>query len=87
MELDLLRLFGLHVHSSTHWLRPRIPPSPRIWVHIRRALLVSQDRRHLFVTPPPPCLILFMQLVFGLLDLTVLEAASVAQYPGLERKH
>ncbi len=29
MELDLQSLFGLHVHSSTHWLRPRnSPPSP-----------------------------------------------------------
>ncbi len=26
MELDLLQiLFGLHLHSSTHWLRPRKP--------------------------------------------------------------
>ncbi len=36
MELELQSLFGLHVHSCTHWLRPwlrpRIPPplSPRI---------------------------------------------------------
>jgi hypothetical protein len=30
MELDLLSLFGLHVHSCTHRLRPRIPP-PRIY--------------------------------------------------------
>ncbi len=31
MELDL------HVHSCTHWLRPRNPPPPipRIWAHIR----------------------------------------------------
>ncbi len=38
MELDLQSLFGLHVHSCTHWLRPRNspPPSPRIWAHIRR---------------------------------------------------
>ncbi len=28
--LDLQSLFGLHVHSSTHWLRPRQPPPPRI---------------------------------------------------------
>jgi hypothetical protein len=35
MELDLQLLFGLHVHSCTHWLRPRKPPSPRIWAHIR----------------------------------------------------
>jgi hypothetical protein len=27
------------------------PPPPRIWAHIRGALLVSQDRRHLLVTP------------------------------------
>ncbi len=26
MELDLQSLFGLHVHSSTHWLRPRNSP-------------------------------------------------------------
>ncbi len=39
MELDLQSLFGLHVTSSAFWTR------------ITRALLVSQDRRHLFVTP------------------------------------
>ncbi len=33
MELDLQSLFGLHVHSCTHRLRPRIPP-PRIWARI-----------------------------------------------------
>jgi hypothetical protein len=26
-------------------------PTPRIWAHIRGALFVSSDRRHLFVTP------------------------------------
>ncbi len=35
MELDLQSLFGLHMHSCTHWLRPRNPPSARIWAHIR----------------------------------------------------
>ncbi len=30
---------------------PATPPSPRIWTRIMRALLVSKDRRHLFVTP------------------------------------
>jgi hypothetical protein len=37
MELDLQSLFGLHVHSCTHWLRHRNPPPPfpRIWTHIR----------------------------------------------------
>ncbi len=29
MELDLQSLFGLHVHSCIHWLRPRnLPPPP-----------------------------------------------------------
>jgi hypothetical protein len=29
MMLDIQRLFGLHVHNCTHWLRPRnIPPPP-----------------------------------------------------------
>jgi hypothetical protein len=28
MELDLQSLFGLHVHSCTHWLRPRYAPLP-----------------------------------------------------------
>ncbi len=28
MELDLQSLFGPHVHSCTHWLRPRNPPPP-----------------------------------------------------------
>ncbi len=41
---------GSCVHC-THWLRLlNSPPPPRIWAHIRiRALLVSLDRRHLFV--------------------------------------
>jgi hypothetical protein len=43
-------LFWLHVHSCTHWLRPRNPPPPHLGSYTR-ALLVSQDRRHLFVTP------------------------------------
>jgi hypothetical protein len=28
MALDPQILFGLHVHSCTHWLRPRNPPPP-----------------------------------------------------------
>jgi hypothetical protein len=37
IELDLLSLFGLHVHSCTHWLKPRkTPPPPHlIWAHLR----------------------------------------------------
>jgi hypothetical protein len=59
-ELDLQSLSGLYVHSCTHWLRPY----PRIWAHTycmyTRALLVSLDKRHLFVTPwvsPSPSLL------------------------------
>jgi hypothetical protein len=42
------------VYSCTHWLRPRdtpqLPPSPHLG-SCTRALLISRDRRHLFVTP------------------------------------
>ncbi len=57
MELDLqsiLYLGSCVPYSCTHWLRPRNspspPPSPRILRSYTRAHLVSQDRRHLFVT-------------------------------------
>jgi hypothetical protein len=35
MELDRQSLFGLHVHSCTHWLKPPTPLTPHIWAHIR----------------------------------------------------
>jgi hypothetical protein len=42
MELDLQSLFGLHVHSCTHWLRLRnSPPPPHLGLYTR-VLLVSQ---------------------------------------------
>ncbi len=51
MELDLQSLFGLHVHSCTcTYLQPI---GNHLLPHLgsyTRALLVSQDRRHLFVT-------------------------------------
>ncbi len=51
MELDLQSFVGLHVYICIHWLRPRtLPPPPHLGSYTR-ALLVSQDRRHLFVTP------------------------------------
>jgi hypothetical protein len=32
---DLQSLFGLHVHSCSHWVRPRNPPPPpRIWAPV-----------------------------------------------------
>ncbi len=53
MELDLQSLFGLHVHSSTHWLRdPTTTPHSPHFGSYKRVLLVGQDRQHLFVTPP-----------------------------------
>jgi hypothetical protein len=48
-ELDLQSLLGLHVHSCTHWLRPRNTIPPHLGSYTR-ALLVRQGRRHLFVT-------------------------------------
>jgi hypothetical protein len=51
MELDLQSFFGLHVHSLyTHCGDPATPSPPHLGLYTR-ALLVSQDRRHLFVTP------------------------------------
>ncbi len=51
MKLGLQSLIGLHVHSCT---QPRNPPPPQYLGSYTRALLVSQDRRHLVVTPPGP---------------------------------
>ncbi len=58
MEVDLQSLFGIHVTwcSQLYSLAeapcgPQLPPSPCIWTRNTRALLVSKDRRHLFVTP------------------------------------
>ncbi len=43
MELDLQILFGFHVYSFTHWLRPRKPPLPPPHLgSYARALLVSK---------------------------------------------
>ncbi len=53
MELDLQSLFGLHVRRYTYLLRTRIPPPP-FSLHLgsyMRTLLISQDRRHLYVAP------------------------------------
>ncbi len=54
MEVDLQSLFGLYVTWCAQLYSlaetPQFPP-PRTWTRITRALLVSQDRRHLFVTP------------------------------------
>jgi hypothetical protein len=53
MELDLHSFcLGSCVHSCTYWLRPRNSPLlPPQWGSYTRALLGSQDRRLLFVTP------------------------------------
>jgi hypothetical protein len=55
MELDLQSLFGLHVHSFAVLIAAEAPqPPPPHLGSYRRALLVGQDRRHLFVTPCIP---------------------------------
>jgi hypothetical protein len=53
MELDLQSLFELLCRA--HWLSPATPPPPYLGSY-RRSLLVSQDRRHLFVSP---CFLVF----------------------------
>jgi hypothetical protein len=49
MELDPQSLFGLHIYCAQLFslAEPATTPFTRVWGH---ALLVSQDRRHLFVT-------------------------------------
>ncbi len=44
MKLDLQSLFRLHVHSCSHWLLILAP------IRGRYVSMVSQERRHLFVT-------------------------------------
>jgi hypothetical protein len=47
-----LKFIWVPVYSCTHWLRRRNPPPPPQHLgSYTRALLVSQDRRHLFVKP------------------------------------
>jgi hypothetical protein len=56
MELDLQSLFGLHVHSCTHWLRPRNPPLQHSGSY-KRALLISQiDDISMWLPVLPHCL-------------------------------
>ncbi len=50
MELDLSSLFGLY-SSCTAEAPSAPPPHPPHLGSYTRTLLVSQDRRHLFVTP------------------------------------
>jgi hypothetical protein len=51
MELDLQSLFGLHVYSCTDWLRHLNFLPPPTLDSYTRALLVSQNSRHLFENP------------------------------------
>jgi hypothetical protein len=54
MKLDLQKFTWATVYSCTHWLRPHNPPPPPQHLgSYTRALLVRQDRRHIFVTPWP----------------------------------
>ncbi len=53
MELDLQIFLGSMCPAVLIGWDPATSPPPRIWVHKRRRYwsMVSQDRRHLFVTP------------------------------------
>jgi hypothetical protein len=52
MELDLQSLFGLQVHSCTHWLRHRNPPPPpAIWYLKRGRYWLAKIDDISFVTP------------------------------------
>ncbi len=53
MELDLQSFFGLHVRAQLYSLAEALQFStlPPHLGSYTRALLVSQDRRHLIVTP------------------------------------
>jgi hypothetical protein len=81
MELDLQSLFGLYVYSCSYWLRPPQPPPP-LPTHLgsyTRMLLVSRDRRHLFVTPwLVPCTVCPCTPGFCVLSLLVLEFNGLA---------
>ncbi len=52
MELDLKSLFVLHACAHLYSMAetPQSPPPPHLGSYTR-ALLVSQDRRHLYVAP------------------------------------
>ncbi len=51
MELDLQSLFVLHVYTADVHIGWDPPPLPPHLGSYTRALVVSQDRRHLLVTP------------------------------------
>ncbi len=53
MELDPQRFIWAPVYSCTHWLRDPATPSPSPAFGLMYEVAVSQDRRHLFVTPCP----------------------------------
>jgi hypothetical protein len=69
MEVDLQSLFGLHVRTQLYSLAltPQPPPPPPlIWAHIRGRYwsLVSQDRRHLFVSFVAPWIMFFSYFIY-----------------------
>ena len=54
MEVDLQNLFRLlcvQLYSLAENPQPPLPPVPPHWGSYTRALLVSKDRGHVFVTP------------------------------------
>jgi hypothetical protein len=52
MELDLHKvLLGSCVQLYSLAETPQLPPTPRIWAHLRGLYWSAKERRHLFVTP------------------------------------
>jgi hypothetical protein len=74
MEIDLQSLFGLHVLSCTHCLRSRIPPSPRVWAHVRGRCWSPKIDDITFLCDP-------------LVNITVATKTKKIAYLRRERKH
>ncbi len=68
------------MHSCTHWLRPRnYPPPPHLGSYTR-ALLVSQDRRHLFVTP---CCSVFYRCFYNVGNVPYIKSGLNTYFTGV----
>jgi hypothetical protein len=59
MELDLQSLFGLHVYSCTHWLRPPQPP-PLIPPHLGSYTRAYWSAKIHDVSLGPPALLCYL---------------------------
>ncbi len=81
MELDLQSLFGLlctavHIGRDTE-----TPPSPTHLGSYTRALLVSQNKRHLFLKPPAVMSLNELFLAGNTLYTVLLKFQDFLEYP------